>query len=186
MRIPRFTIKSVLIPAETALSLILTSFRGTGLHHQTGDAKCAAEAVRMRPRSNLTANLRQCGECSGFTLLEVLVALALLSIALIVILQLFSANLRGITASEETAKAMMKADSAMREVLDDEDIDVKSSSETTNDGYRIDVSITNAADDRTSNLSMKLLEINLTVHWRDGARERAVTLKTMKAIPRKV
>ncbi len=123
---------------------------------------------------------------SGFTLLEVLVALALLSIALIVILQLFSANLRGIAASEDMAKAMMKANSAMRQVLDDEDIAEKSSSETTNDGYRIDVSITDAEEERTQNLSMKCLEINLTVHWRDGKKERAVTLKTMKAIPRKI
>ena len=123
---------------------------------------------------------------SGFTLLEVLIALALLSIALTVILQLFSANLRGIAISEDTTKAMMKADSAMREVLDDEDIAEKSSSTTTNDGYRIDVAITSAEEERTNNLSMKLLEINLTVHWRDGIKERAVTLKTMKAIPRKI
>ncbi len=183
MGISIFTINKGPIRAKTAFSLIPASFRGTVEHHQTGDAMRAAETVRMHPRTALMANLRQ---GSGFTLLEVLVALALLSIALIVILQLFSANLKGITASEETAKAMMKADSAMREVLDDEDIAEKSSSETTKDGYRIDVSITNADEDRTGNLSMKLLEINLTVHWRDGAKERTVTLKTMKAVPRKI
>ncbi len=122
----------------------------------------------------------------GFTLLEVLVALALLSIALIVIIQLFSANLRGIAISEDLAKAVMKAESAMREVLDDEDISEKSSSETTPDGYRIDVAITNAEEGRTENLPLKLLQIQLVVHWKDGVKERALTLKTMKAIPKKV
>ena len=125
-------------------------------------------------------------QCGGFTLLEVLVALALLSVALVVILQLFSANLRGIAVSEDLAKAVMKAESAMREVLDDEDIAEKSSSETTSDGYRVDVAITNAEEGRTENLSLKLLQIRLTVHWKDGIKERALTLKTMKAIPKKI
>jgi type II secretion system protein I len=122
----------------------------------------------------------------GFTLLEVLVALALLSIALVVIIQLFSANLRGIAISEDLAKAVMKAESAMREALDDEDISEKSSSETTPDGYRIDVAITNAEEGRTENLPLKLLQIQLTVHWKDGVKERALTLKTMKTILKKV
>ena len=122
----------------------------------------------------------------GFTLLEVLVALALLSVALVAIIQLFSANLRGIAISEDLAKAVMKANSAMREVLDDEDIAEKSSSETTPDGYRIDVAITNAEEGRTENLSVKLLQISLTVHWKDGIKERALTLKTMKTIPKKI
>jgi len=125
-------------------------------------------------------------QCGGFTLLEVLVALALLSVALVAILQLFSANLRGIAISEDLAKAVMKAESAMREVLDDEDIAEKSSSDTTPDGYRIDVAITNAEDARTQNLSLKLLQIRLTVHWKDGVKERALTLKTVKAIPKKI
>lgn len=123
---------------------------------------------------------------AGFTLLEVLVALALLSVALVAILQLFSANLRGIAISEDLAKAVMKAESAMREVLDDEDIAEKSSSETTPDGYRIDVAITNAEEGRTENLSIRLLQIRLTVHWKDGVKERALTLKTMKAIPKNI
>ncbi len=122
----------------------------------------------------------------GFTLLEVLVALALLSVALVVVLQLFSVNLRGIATSEDYAKATMRAEATMRDVLDDEDIAEKSSSETTPDGYRIDVSITKADEKRTENLPVELLKISLTVHWNDGAKERTLTLKTMKAVTKKV
>ena len=123
---------------------------------------------------------------AGFTLLEVLVALTLLSVALVVILQLFSANLRGIATSEDLAKATMRAEATMRDVLDNEDIEEKSSSETTPDGYRIDVAITSADEKRTENLPLKLLQISLTVHWKDGVKERSLTLKTMKAVTKKV
>ena len=123
---------------------------------------------------------------NGFSLLEVLVALALLSIALVVILQLFSANLAGLSASDSYAKAVLKAESKMREVLDDEDIAEKSSSETTDDGYRIDTAITDAETQRTENLPVRLLEINLTIRWANGLKERVFTLKAMKTVPKKV
>jgi prepilin-type N-terminal cleavage/methylation domain-containing protein len=125
---------------------------------------------------------RPAGEAGGFTLLEVLVALALLSIAL----QLFSANMRGIAASDSYAKAVMTAESKMREVLDDEEIHKKTWSETTNDGYRIDASIAGTEEKRTENLPVELLEVTLTVHWTDGTKERAISLKTMKLVPKKV
>lgn len=131
-------------------------------------------------RRSLDANAR------GFTLLEVLVALVLLSVALVAILQLFSINLRGIATSEDFAKAVMRAEATMRDVLDNDDIAEKSSSETTPDGYRVDVAITNAEEKRTENLPLKLLQISLTVHWKDGVKERALTLKTMKAVTKKI
>jgi general secretion pathway protein I len=123
---------------------------------------------------------------AGFTLLEVLVALALLSIALVVILQLFSANMRGIAASDDYVRAVMTAESKMRELTGDEEISEKAWSETTDDGYRLDTTITPAESDRTEDLPVSLLEISMTVHWTDGTKERAFTLKTVKLVPKKV
>jgi general secretion pathway protein I len=123
---------------------------------------------------------------AGFTLLEVLVALALLSIALVVILQLFSANMRGIAASDDYVRAVMTAESKMREITGDEEISEKAWSETTDDGYRLDTTITPAESDRTEDLPVSLLEISMTVHWTDGTKERAFTLKTVKLVPKKV
>jgi type II secretion system protein I len=122
----------------------------------------------------------------GFTLLEVLVALALLSIALVVILQLFSANLRGIAVSEDFTKASMKAESAMREILDDDELAEKSWSETTSDGYKIDAEITTVENERTENLSVQVLLIKLTLHWTVGLKERALTLNTLKTVAKKI
>ncbi len=123
----------------------------------------------------------------GFTLLEVLVATAILGIAVAVILQLFSANLRAISLSRDYVSASIKAEAKMKEILNsDEKISEKSFSETTDDGYRIDVSIAEALKERTENLQVKLLEINLTIRWLRGTKERSLTLTTMKVVKREV
>ena len=119
---------------------------------------------------------------NGFTLLEVLVALAVLGIALVAVFQLFSANLRGLAASDDYANAVIKAESKMREILDEDTLEEKTWSETTEDGYTIDTAVTGVETERTENLQVKLLEITLAVHWRSGVRERTFTLKTMKLV----
>jgi general secretion pathway protein I len=123
---------------------------------------------------------------NGFTLLEVLVALAVLGIALVAVFQLFSANLRGLAASGEYANAVIEAESKMREILDEDTLEEKTWSETTPDGYRIDAAVTDAAAERTENLQVKLLEITLAVHWTSGVRERTFTLKAMKLVNRPI
>jgi general secretion pathway protein I len=122
----------------------------------------------------------------GFTLLEVLVAIAILGIAVTVVLQLFSANLRAISASGDYVYAVTKAEAKMREILSDDKLSDKSLSETTDDGYRIDVSITDALKDRTENLQVRLLEINLTVHWMRGTKDKSITFRTMKVVEKEI
>ncbi|MEW6713796.1 MAG: type II secretion system protein [Nitrospirota bacterium] len=118
----------------------------------------------------------------GFTLIEILASLAILSISLVVILQLFSINLKGITVSDGYVDAVMKAESVMRDILDNEKLEEKSWSETTEDGYGIDVSITETGNERTENLMVKLMEIDLSIRWQEGIKERKLTLKTMKTV----
>jgi len=123
----------------------------------------------------------------GFTLLEVLVATAILGIAIAVILQLFSANLRAISLSKDYVCASIKAEAKMKEILNsDEKISEKAFSETTDDGYRVDVSITDVLKERTENLQVKLLEIDLTIRWLKGTKEKSLTLSTMKVVKREV
>jgi len=122
----------------------------------------------------------------GFTLLEVLVALAVLGIALVAVFQLFSANLRGLAASGDYANVVIAAESKMREILDEDTLEEKAWSETTQDGYTIDAAVTGVEAERTENLQVKLLEITLAVHWRSGVRERTFTLKAMKLVNKPV
>lgn len=125
-------------------------------------------------------------EKSGFTLLEILVALALLGIALLVIVRLFSADLRGISVSDDYVVAVAKAESKMRELLDDDTLSEKDWTEFTDDGYRIYASVKESLKDRTENLQVKLFDIGLTVYWKKGERERFVTLNTQKIMNKEV
>lgn len=118
----------------------------------------------------------------GFTLLEVLVATSILGIAVAVVLQLFSANLRALSLSGDYVSAAMRAESKMGEILNDDALSEKISTETTDDGYRIEISVTETLKERTENLQVKLLAIDLTIQWMHGAKERSLTLRTVKVV----
>ena len=124
--------------------------------------------------------------CRGFTLLEVLVALTLLSISLVAIFELFSADLRGIAKSDDYSHAVIMAESKMREILDNNALSERTWTESTDDGYRIDAVVSSTADDRTEYLQIKLLEVNLTVSWIKDSKERTFNLRTVKMVDKKV
>jgi hypothetical protein len=115
-----------------------------------------------------------------------MIALAIFGIAVTVVLQLFSANLRAISASEDYVSAAAKAEAKMREILENEKLSERTWSETTSDGGRIDVSINEVFKDRTSSLQVRMLEINLAVHWIKGTKKKSLTLTTMKVLNKQV
>jgi type II secretion system protein I len=123
---------------------------------------------------------------AGFTLLEVLVATALLGIAVAIILQLFSSNLRALSVSEDFVRASIKAEAKMREILDNDKPSETSFSETTDDGYRVDVWIKETLKERTENIDITLFQIDVTVGWIKGAKERSFTLRSLKAVRKEI
>ena len=118
----------------------------------------------------------------GFTLLEVLVALALLGIAITVIIQLFSANLRALSASEDYVSASLRGAAKMRALVDDEELDEKAWTEVSPEGYRLEIAVKESLTDRTEILPVKLLEIALTIQWTKGNRARSLTFQTLKLV----
>ncbi|HEX2965700.1 MAG TPA: prepilin-type N-terminal cleavage/methylation domain-containing protein [Syntrophorhabdaceae bacterium] len=122
----------------------------------------------------------------GFTLLEVLVAFVLLTTTVTVILQLFSSNMRALSVSEDYATSVVRLESKMREILDTQELAVNSWNETTTDGYRFDIDVTNAYDERTRDMSQKILEVSVTMHWRQGIKDKSMTLNTLKTVKQKV
>lgn len=122
----------------------------------------------------------------GFTLIEVIVALSILGIAITVVLQLFSANLRALSQSEDYVLALIAADMKMREITQSDDLEEKVWSETSQQGYRFDISITETLKERTETLQSQLFDIQLTISWRSGTKEKTYTIKTLKSIARKV
>ena len=126
--------------------------------------------------------MRKQPEAEGFTLLEVLVSLAVMAIAMTLVIQLFSANLQAVVRSGDMTSAIVKGESRLREILAEPFLKETAWNEVTDDGYRIDVVVSEAMRERTDNLPVKLMEIGLTVHWIDGFREKSLRLKTMKVV----
>ena len=141
--------------------------------HLKGNGGRRAISVRPDPRYRMPAR-------AGFTLLEVLVALAILGIAITVILQLFSANLQALSASEDYVQASLRASAKMRELLDDRELEEKAWGEISPEGYRLSMAVKEALTERTELLPVRLLEIDLTVRWNRGTRERSLTFQALK------
>ena len=122
----------------------------------------------------------------GFTLLEVLVALAILGIAVTVIIQLFSANLRALSASEDYVSASLLGAAKMRALVDDEALAEKAWTEVSPEGYRLDIAVKESLTDRTEILPVKLLDIALTIQWTRGNRTRSMTFQTLKLVKKEI
>jgi general secretion pathway protein I len=126
------------------------------------------------------------GSKRGFTLLEVLVALAVLGIAVTVVFQLFSANLQALAASENYVEVSLRATARMRELLDDRELAEKSWSEISPEGYRLDIQVKEALADRTELLPVRLLEVALTIRWNRGQRERSLNFQALKLLEKEL
>ncbi|MEW6188418.1 MAG: prepilin-type N-terminal cleavage/methylation domain-containing protein [Thermodesulfobacteriota bacterium] len=123
---------------------------------------------------------------SGFTLLEVLVALVLLGMAVTAMLQLFSANLNAISKSEGYVACSLEAQSKMREVLEEKELSESSWSGITANGYRYQVTVAELLKERTDSLPLKLLEVEVRLYWNLGVREKTLSLNTMKMVEKKI
>lgn len=134
---------------------------------------------RHKARNNLT------GSRSGFTLLEVLAAIAILSIASVVIFQLFSENLKGISASEDYAHAVLMAETKMRELLDTDKLE-EASWEDADDTYTYSISVSEVLQEKTENLPLNLLTVDLTVKWTRGIRQKSLRLSTLKTVKKEL
>ena len=145
------------------------------------DGKGACRFSLMKPTMS---KLRGKSAHYGFTLLEVLVALVILSTAITLIIQLYSANLKAVFISGNEVAAAVRGDAKIREILLGTSVPERSWSETTEDGYRIDISAGEVLKERTDNLPVRLMEIILTVHWNEGLKEKKITIRTMKLIDR--
>ncbi len=118
----------------------------------------------------------------GFTLLEVLVALAIVGLAVTAVLQLFSSNFRAISSSEDYLKASLRAEAVMRGILGSDDLKEKAWTEVTNDGYRVDVAIAKVRAERADTIGMTLLQVDLSLSWKQGIRSRTIKLETLKLV----
>ncbi len=160
--------------------------RGTG-NGERGTIR-ASLPLSGRCRSRFPIRDSRCAirDSSAFTLLEVLVALAVLATAVTVILQLFSASLRNVSLSEEQLATVATAESRLAELLGDEALSEAAWQEVGKDGSRTDIAVRDASAEAARNLPLKLFEVAITVHWKAGPREKSMILRSMKLVPKTI
>jgi prepilin-type N-terminal cleavage/methylation domain-containing protein len=120
----------------------------------------------------------------GFTLLEIMVALVLISTVIVSVLELSSANLRNLAVSDDQVEAVIRANSKMREILDLDKIEDKSWNETDDQGYSYEIKIVESIPERTEALPVKLEEVTLTTSWFNNNKKKNIILQTAKIVSR--
>ncbi len=72
----------------------------------------------------------------------------------------------------------------MREITERDKIEEASWQEETDQGYRVAVSVSEAEKERTEDLPVKLLYIEMTFSWETASRKKSLTLKSLKVVER--
>ena len=121
---------------------------------------------------------------SGFTLLEVLIAFLLLSVALTLIMNIFSGSVHNQVTGAEHRKALQHAESRMAEVTSGSTLRPGRDRGWIDDKYRWEVEIEDwQYPDYNPAVSYELepLSVSVTIVW-GKAKERQITLHTIKLI----
>lgn len=116
-------------------------------------------------------------QSNGFSLLEVMVALAILGIALVAIFQLFSLNLRSTQKAEDYTMAIFYARSMLDEAYSFVDPSDESTSEEHENKYKVtrEVSLHSESEDG----KVKTYDITVTVTWPPSGNFRLKGLRTV-------
>jgi general secretion pathway protein I len=119
---------------------------------------------------------------NGFSLLEVIVALAIMAMGFVTVLQLFSGSIRSVSLSEQYLKGTTLAHSKLGE------LEVNNYSDTEFEGlfpdekkYRWQLEIsphTSPLNSKENNI--QLSEVTLNVLWEDAGKTRNIELNTIK------
>jgi general secretion pathway protein I len=124
---------------------------------------------------------------AGFTLVEVIVALAMLSIGLGVVLGVISSSLRQAAKAERMAEAGSLAQSLMAEVGVDFPIIPEARDGQFPNGYRWRLKMQPYGDARErEEWPVGLYAISTEVEWDDGAQPRSYALTTLRLGPKAV
>jgi general secretion pathway protein I len=157
-----------------------------------GTHPCIAFSLRVRQSSGLFVRLDRLmshksggGKEAGFTLVEVVVALAILALSLAVLLGVISNGIRQSDRADKLAQAGSLAQSLLARVgSTDLPIQLGQTAGSFPDGFRWRVHMqpyTDAAD--PDNSSIVAYAVSVEVLWGDSAEEQSVALNTLRLAP---
>ena len=126
----------------------------------------------------------QCSIPSGFTLIEILVAVSILGISLAVILQLFSGGLRSGRLSDQYTRAIFHGREKMEEILLSPDLTEGDLGGEFDDAYRWRARIVRIEpdEDEKDSLPFDTYEISVKVMWNQGEKEKEFRISTMDIV----
>jgi general secretion pathway protein I len=132
---------------------------------------------------NSGARLRQC----GFSLLEILVAFAILAIFLGVLLNIFSGGVRGADTTGQYARAVQVAESLLAGVGHDVALEAKVMDGESDEVYRWRIAIEPytppEADWQPEKTPLQAYRIGVAVFWTSGSSERQFALTSLRLAP---
>jgi general secretion pathway protein I len=123
----------------------------------------------------------------GFTLIEILVSIAILGIGLGMLLELFSGGLKSARVSEEYTKAVCFGKGKMEEMLTTRDFSEGVTEGTFDDqfSWKIEVKKSNPslgqANEGETKLPIDLYQIVVRVIWKSGRGERNFEMESLRA-----
>lgn len=125
---------------------------------------------------------------TGFTLIEVVIAIALLGIGLSVIFELFSGGLRLGRVSEEYVLATNYASLKMEELMTKTEVQEGEDEGEWNSDYRWQTSIKKLEilpiEEKGIDFKppTELMKIQVNVLWKSGSKERATSMESYKVV----
>ena len=133
----------------------------------------------MRPGSRGA----RAGRSAGFTLLEVLVAFAILSVAVVAVIQGFAQGLRLLKAAGDHQRAVLLADQKAREVINP--VEAHDRGQDGAFDWERNVTIVTTPDlERTpATRKWRVYQIDVKVRWGDTRGVQVVTLRTSAEQP---
>jgi len=127
------------------------------------------------------------GQKSGFTLIEVVVAMAILGISLILVIELFSGGLRLGRASEEYTQASHYAQMKLEEIAMTRQMEEGSEEGEFDSTYRwqvetkkVEILPLEGATDYTP--PADLFQVQVRIIWKSGRQEKTTTIETFKTV----
>jgi general secretion pathway protein I len=114
----------------------------------------------------------------GFTLIEVIVAIAIVGVSLVMIMQLFSGGLRASRTSCDYTRAVVHAKNAMEELS----YTMETGSGNLDDGYNWHTVIEPYMEPEES--QFKLMKLKVIITWGDALRKpKSMQLISLKTLP---
>ena len=124
--------------------------------------------------------------CTGFTLLEVVVAMAIVGLGVVTLFEIFSSGLRLGTKSSERTQAIAYSRQAIDEFLTRRTVNEGVGEGTIGDRYHWKIEIAPFQEGKQlSSTGWDLKEMTLQLRYREGEREREMELKTLRLVKKK-